>query len=115
VQVDPIKPTLKPPGTERLTLKCDTVLSSFAFNFSLRRFSEEALALASEVMFARLPPPRSVAAAAAADLQVRPSFDERLKARPASHRPPRHPPRYKIIVSRIKWHPVMQRAVWCRR
>jgi len=37
VQVDPIKPTLKPPGTKRLKLKYDELLSSFAFNFNLRR------------------------------------------------------------------------------
>jgi len=37
VQVDPIKPTLKAPGTKRLKLKCDKLLSRFAFNFNLRR------------------------------------------------------------------------------
>ena len=36
VQVDPIKPALKPPGTKRLKLKCDRPLSSFAFTFNLR-------------------------------------------------------------------------------
>jgi len=39
VQVDPIKPTLKPTGTKRLKLKWDEVLSSFAFKFNLRRYS----------------------------------------------------------------------------
>jgi len=38
VQVDPIKPTLKAPGTERLKLKCDEPLLNFAFNFNLRRY-----------------------------------------------------------------------------
>jgi aspartyl-tRNA synthetase len=38
VQVDPIKPMLKAPGSERLKLKCDDMLSNFAFNFNLRRF-----------------------------------------------------------------------------
>jgi len=38
VQVDPIKPKLKPPGTKRLKLKCDESLSNLAFNFNLRRF-----------------------------------------------------------------------------
>jgi hypothetical protein len=37
VQVDPIKPTLKAPGTKRLKLKDDRLLSSFAFKFELRR------------------------------------------------------------------------------
>ena len=41
MQADPFKPTLKPPGTERLKLKCDTQLSTFAFKFNLRRYSED--------------------------------------------------------------------------
>ena len=40
VQVDPIKPVLKPPGTWRLKLKYDKLPSFFAFNIKLRRFSE---------------------------------------------------------------------------
>jgi len=44
VQVDPIKPTLKPPGTKRLKLKCDELLTNFAFKFNLRRFTEAAAA-----------------------------------------------------------------------
>ena len=39
VQVDTIKPTLKPPGTKHLELKCDILLSSFAFKFHLRRYT----------------------------------------------------------------------------
>jgi len=43
VQVDPLKPKLKPSGTNRLKLKCglkcDTLLSTSAFNFNLRRYS----------------------------------------------------------------------------
>jgi len=42
VQVDPIKPKLKPPGTKRLKLKCDMLPSSSAFKFNLRRYSTEA-------------------------------------------------------------------------
>jgi len=38
VQVDPIKPKLKPPGTKRLKLKCDVLLSTFAFKYNLRRY-----------------------------------------------------------------------------
>jgi len=37
VQVDPIKPNLKPPGTERLKLNCDVLLSTSDFKFNLRR------------------------------------------------------------------------------
>ena len=36
VQVDPIKPTLKAPGTNRLKLKYDQLLSSFAIKLKLR-------------------------------------------------------------------------------
>jgi hypothetical protein len=39
VQVDPIEPTLKAPGTNRLELQYNEVLSSFAFNFNLRRYT----------------------------------------------------------------------------
>ena len=41
MQVDPIKPTLKAPGTKRLKLKCDKSLSKFAFKFNLRRCIKE--------------------------------------------------------------------------
>ena len=39
VQIKPMKPTLKAPGTERLTLKYDEPLSNFAFKFNLRRYT----------------------------------------------------------------------------
>jgi len=39
LQVNPIKPTLKAPGTMRLKLNCDELLSSFALNFNLRHYS----------------------------------------------------------------------------
>ena len=39
VQLDPIEPTLKAPGTKRLKLKCDELLSSFASNINLRRYT----------------------------------------------------------------------------
>ena len=41
MQVDPIKHTLKPPETQRLTQKYDGPLSSFAFNFNLRHYNKE--------------------------------------------------------------------------
>jgi len=43
VQVNPIKPKFKPPGNKRLKLKCDTLLSTSAFKFNLRRYSKAAL------------------------------------------------------------------------
>ena len=39
VQVDPIKPTLKAPGGERLKPKYDDVLSNLGVNFNLRRYT----------------------------------------------------------------------------
>jgi hypothetical protein len=33
-----MKPKLKPPGTERLKLKCDILLLSSAFKINLRRY-----------------------------------------------------------------------------
>ena len=39
MQVDSIKPKLKPPGTKRLKLKCDTMVSTAAFKFNLRRYT----------------------------------------------------------------------------
>ena len=45
VPIDPIKPELKPPGTKRLKLKCDALLSTSAFKFKLRRYTLETLVL----------------------------------------------------------------------
>ena len=39
VQVDPMKLMLKPPGTRHLKLKCDILLSTFAFTFNWRRYT----------------------------------------------------------------------------
>jgi len=39
VQVGPIKPKSKSPGTKRLKLKYHKLLSSFAFKFNLRRYT----------------------------------------------------------------------------
>ena len=39
MQVDPVKPNLKLPGTQRLKLKCDEPLSNIAFKFKLRRYT----------------------------------------------------------------------------
>ena len=38
MQVDPVKPKLKLPRTQRLKLKRDEPLSNFAFKFNLRRY-----------------------------------------------------------------------------
>jgi len=43
VQVDPIKPTLKAPGTKRLKLKYDKLLSNFAFKFQLAPLQHDAV------------------------------------------------------------------------
>jgi hypothetical protein len=36
-----MKPKLKPPGTKRLKVKCDILMSTSAFKFNLRRYNEE--------------------------------------------------------------------------
>jgi hypothetical protein len=43
VQVDLFKPTLKPPGSTGLKVKCDVLASNLAFKFNLRRYSEAAV------------------------------------------------------------------------
>ena len=40
MQVDPIKPKLKPPGTNRLKLNCDVLVSTSAFKFNLRCYTK---------------------------------------------------------------------------
>jgi len=72
VQVDPIKPTLKPPAKKPLKLKRDELLSIFAFNFKLRRYMKglDSKLGASRFVKTALPP---------------------LWARPGSSRSPRHP------------------------
>ena len=42
VQVDPMKPQLKLPGTKRLKLECDVLLSTSAFKFNVRRYTTKA-------------------------------------------------------------------------
>jgi len=39
LQVDPIKPKLKLPGTKRFKVTCDMLLSTSAFKFNLRRYT----------------------------------------------------------------------------
>jgi hypothetical protein len=69
VQIDPIKPTLKAPGTERLKLKYDKPLSNVALKFiNLRRFTTVAAARAraaaeAAAAAASLAGPASLAAA----------------------------------------------------
>jgi len=63
VQVDPIKPTLKAPGTQRLNLKCDGPLSNVAFKFNLRRYIMlDASLRAAPVQRSLMPTPASSAA-----------------------------------------------------
>jgi hypothetical protein len=43
VQLDPIKPKLKPPRTIRLKLEYDGLLSNSDFKFNLRRYIKDEL------------------------------------------------------------------------
>jgi hypothetical protein len=40
VEVDPMKPMLIAPGIKHLKLKCDILVSTFAFKFHLHRYTE---------------------------------------------------------------------------
>ena len=40
MQVHPIKPTLKSPGTKLLKLKYEKLVSNFAFNFNFCRYTQ---------------------------------------------------------------------------
>jgi hypothetical protein len=55
VQVDPFKPTLKAPETERLKLKCEELLSDYAFKFNLRRYTVDTGKCVAAVGRCRLP------------------------------------------------------------
>ena len=46
MQLDPMTPMLKPPGTKHLKLECKIRLSTFAFKFNLRRHTEARAAAA---------------------------------------------------------------------
>ena len=48
LQLDPIKPTLNASGAKPLRLKYDKLLSRFAFNFNLRRYTADPLSMALE-------------------------------------------------------------------
>ena len=50
MQIDPVRPVLKAPGTKRLKLKYNETSLNFAFKFDLRRFVKANMtaALASE-------------------------------------------------------------------
>ena len=43
MHADPIKPKLKPPGTKRLKVKIDILLSTSAFTFNWCRYNQEVL------------------------------------------------------------------------
>jgi hypothetical protein len=45
VQIDPIRPMLKAPGSQRLKLEHEKLLSNSAFKFSLRRYTMVCAAL----------------------------------------------------------------------
>ena len=55
MEVDPANPMSKAPGTKRLKLKCDELLTNFASSFNLRRYTKveaeraRSLTLAAEI------------------------------------------------------------------
>jgi hypothetical protein len=100
VHVDPIKPTLKTPGTKRLTLKYNRLLSillqfcfNFAFKFNLRRYMKvERESATSE----RAAIAEGIAAAEAAVTELE-AEAEKLGEEAGSHQPrsPNRPPYFK--------------------
>ena len=50
MQLDPTKPKLKPPGTERSKLNCDVLLSTSAFKINLRRYTTGGQAMGGQAM-----------------------------------------------------------------
>jgi hypothetical protein len=62
VQVDPVKPVLKAPGTQRLKLELEKLLSNFGFKFNLRRYTPAALGDTPAAAAAALPRLRHFAA-----------------------------------------------------
>ncbi len=73
VQVDPIKPMLKVPGTSCLKLKHDKLFSSFASNFNLRRHNKDAER--EKLVLDRSKPEHAMACSAKVGIH-RPSFLE---------------------------------------
>jgi len=66
VQVEPMKPLLKAPGTKRLKLEYDELLSSFAFKFNVRRYTLESTTTYSVATRSTAGAPAAPAVAAAA-------------------------------------------------
>ena len=56
MQVDPIKPTFKAPGSKRLKLEHENPVPNFAFNFNLRRYKEAQEQQMNQNMYAQLLP-----------------------------------------------------------
>jgi hypothetical protein len=67
MQVKPMKPKLKPPGSKRSKAKCEILLSTSAFKFNLRRYTSATMAPGGGGRW----PADPVAAAAAATLRLR--------------------------------------------
>ena len=89
MHIDPTKPKLKPPGTKRLKLKRDILLSTSAFKFNLRRYTVAAVLLtllASRLLSGARPrPPADLISenrdlARRADTLVKRSIDATMKA-----------------------------------
>jgi hypothetical protein len=62
VQVDPIKPTLKAPGTKYFKLEYDELLSSFALKFNLRGYAVDSDSVLPFAAAHMLPLPSAAAA-----------------------------------------------------
>jgi len=71
VQLDPMKPKLKPPETKRLKPKSDIRLSKSAFKFNLRRYAEAATTFSAAKAHAEAVQRGLITQVTAASLQLR--------------------------------------------
>ena len=85
VQVDPIKPRLKAPGTKRLNLKHDGPHSKYAFKINLRRYNVEDTSRAAASCDIQL---QALHAGGLFRPRTRPTFNRRIEsARLYEHSP----------------------------
>ena len=84
MQVDPIKPKLKPPGTKLLKLEYHGLLSNVASKFNLRRYTEGLL--------------RNESARATDEIQARGVVENKHTTDVGSPPPPPPPPRVSMFI-----------------
>ena len=108
MQVDPIKPTLKAPGTKRLKLKCDVLLSTSAFKSNSRRYNKAAIKH-FEMLNTRVTHDPGILARLGKAVQVDP-MNPTLKA----HGTKRLKLKYDVLLSNFASKFNLRRYIWAR-